>query len=84
MTMELKVIREETQYIIQDLLRSRPKDDIIRDVCWRTKCTWQEGETAFFVVFLPQTFVPFLFVLQTSVDVFVVVHDLPLGVAFAM
>jgi len=44
MTMELKEIREETQYIIQDLLRSRPKDDIIRDVCWRTKCTWQEGE----------------------------------------
>ncbi len=42
--MELKVVREETQYIIQDLLRSRTKDDIIRDVCGRTSCTWQEGE----------------------------------------
>jgi hypothetical protein len=42
--MDPQVIREETQYIIQDLLRSRNKDDIIREVCWRSKCTWQEGE----------------------------------------
>ena len=44
MNMDPQVIKEETQYIIHDLLQSRNKDDIIREVCWRTKCTWAEGE----------------------------------------
>lgn len=39
--------KEETEYILQDLLRTRSKDDIIRDVCWRTKCSWAEAESLF-------------------------------------
>ncbi len=32
------------EYILDDLLRSRNRDDIIREVCWRTNCSWVEAE----------------------------------------
>lgn len=35
--------KQETEYILNDLLASRPRNDIITEVCWRTKCSWQEG-----------------------------------------
>jgi hypothetical protein len=42
--MDPQVMKQESEYILQDLLRSRSKDDIIREVCWRTGCSWIEGE----------------------------------------
>jgi len=42
--MDPKIAKQESEYIVTDLLRSRNKDDIIREVCWRTGCSWVEGE----------------------------------------
>ena len=42
--MDPQTEKQEAQYILDDLLRSRNRDDIIREVCWRTGCSWVEGE----------------------------------------
>jgi hypothetical protein len=42
--MDPLIEKQETEYIIKDLLSSRSHDDIIRDVCYRTKCTWLEAQ----------------------------------------
>src|SRR5512133_2121111 len=42
--MDPQTEKQEAQYILDDLLRSRNRDDIIREVCWRTNCSWVEGE----------------------------------------
>ena len=42
--MDKQLEKQETEYILKDLLRSRNQDDIIREVCWRTGCEWIEAE----------------------------------------
>ena len=42
--MDLQTEKQEVEYILVDLLHSRNRDDIIREVCWRTNCSWVEGE----------------------------------------
>jgi len=42
--MDPHIEKQETQYILQDLLSSRNRNDIISGVCYRTSCTWVEAE----------------------------------------
>ena len=42
--MDPQTEKQESQYILDDLLRTRNRDDIIREVCWRTNCSWVEAE----------------------------------------
>ena len=42
--MDPLIEKQESEYILKDLLSSRNQDDIIRDVCYRTKCSWIEAE----------------------------------------
>ncbi len=42
--MDPQTEKQETQYILDDLLRTRNRDDIVREVCWRTNCSWVEAE----------------------------------------
>jgi hypothetical protein len=42
--MDPHIEKQETEYILQDLLRSRNRNDIISGVCHRTSCTWVEAE----------------------------------------
>ena len=42
--MDPQLEKQEAEYILVDLLHSRNRDDIIREVCWRTNCSWVEGE----------------------------------------
>jgi hypothetical protein len=43
-SMDPQIAKQESEYILMDVLRSRSKDDIIREVCWRTGCSWIEAE----------------------------------------
>ena len=42
--MDPHIEKQEIEYILQDLLRSVNRNDIIAGVCHRTECTWVEAE----------------------------------------